>query len=88
MGNYIFRLKITLSMFTTTISDIENKWLIGVLMGGEGGLLYEYVNVINTYPHWYVKNGGIDNNKIASVTVSTVGALAHSQAVPVIILMY
>ena len=56
MGNYIFMLKITLYMFTTTISDIENQWLIGVLMGGEGGLLYEYVNVINTYPHWYVKN--------------------------------
>ena len=56
--------------------------------GANGGVVGEDVPVINTSPNMHIKPRGIDNHKITSVLIDTVGALDNSQAGPVIIIMH
>ena len=55
--------------------------------GDNAGVSGEDITVINITPYRHVNIQGINNHDITSVTVFTVGALAHLQYRPVIIIM-
>ena len=56
--------------------------------GDNGGVSGEDITVINTSPQMHVNIRGIENNEITSVPIDTIGALNHSQAGPVIIIIH
>ena len=59
-----------------------------VELGDNGGVAGEYITVINIPSHGYLNIQVIDNHEITSVPIDIVGALDHSQAGPVIIIMH
>ena len=71
------------------VSTCKQTYCQSLVDKGANEGVYGYgVIDINNSPHRHVNVQGIDNNEITSVHIFTVGTLARSQAVPVIIIMY